>query len=57
MVANLAYCAKASDVETVFVDGRKMVENRRLLTTDQTALCREAQERFEAIVGRISIEN
>ncbi len=53
MVANLAYCAKASDVETVFVDGRKVVENRRLLTMDQTALCREAQERFDAIKGRV----
>ena len=53
MVANLVYCAKANDVDTVFVDGRKVVENRRLLTIDQIALCREAQERFDAIVGRI----
>lgn len=53
MVANLVYCAKAADVDTVFVDGRKVVENRRLLTMDQTALCRETQERFEAIRGRI----
>ncbi len=53
MVANLVYCAKASDVETVFVDGRKVVENRRLLTMNQAALCLEAQERFEAIKDRI----
>ncbi len=53
IVANLVYCAKASDVETVFVDGRKVVENRRLLTMNQAALCLEAQERFEAIKDRI----
>lgn len=53
MIANLVYCAKASDVDTVFVNGRKVVEGRRLLTMDQTALCREVQERFESIKGRI----
>ena len=29
-VANLVYCGKASDVETVMVGGRIVVENRRI---------------------------
>ena len=31
VVSNLVYCGKASDVETVVVDGRVLVEGRRLL--------------------------
>ncbi|MCL2561567.1 MAG: amidohydrolase [Rikenellaceae bacterium] len=49
MVANLVYCGKASDVDTVIVDGRVVVEGRRLLTLDISDLCREAQQRFQTI--------
>lgn len=34
VVSNLVYCGKASDVETVVVDGRIVVENRRLAGVD-----------------------
>lgn len=53
MLANLVYCAKSSDVDTVIVGGRMVVEGRRLLTLDIAALCREAQERFVQIKGRL----
>lgn len=33
-VANLVYCGKASDVETVMVGGRIVVENRRIPGVD-----------------------
>lgn len=42
LIANLAYCGKASDVDTVFVGGEIVVEGGRLLTSDVRALCREA---------------
>lgn len=48
-VAALVYCAKASDVETVVVDGRIVVENRRIEGLDLAALYRDAA----AAVGRI----
>lgn len=38
IVSNLAYCGKASDVETVVVDGRVVVEQRRVLGVDLAAL-------------------
>lgn len=53
MVANLVYCGKSSDVDTVIVDGRVVVEGRRMLTLDVPALLREAQERFEAVKARL----
>ena len=45
VVANLVYCAKASDVETVIVDGRIVVENRCIDGLDVGALCRRVHER------------
>jgi 5-methylthioadenosine/S-adenosylhomocysteine deaminase len=50
MVANLAYCGKAADVETVIVDGRVVVEGRKLLTLNVSDVCREADRRFADIV-------
>ena len=38
VVSNLVYCGKASDVETVVVDGRIVVENRRVAGVDLPAL-------------------
>ena len=34
LVSNLVYCGKASDVETVVVGGRIVVENRRIAGVD-----------------------
>ena len=41
MVGNLVYAAKAADVDTVIVDGRVVVEGRRLLTLDLDAILAE----------------
>lgn len=49
LVANLVYCGKAADVETVVVDGELVVENRRVLNTDLPRLYRDAA----AAVARI----
>ena len=45
VVANLVYCAKAADVDTVIVDGRIVVENRRIAGVDIGSLCRRVHER------------
>lgn len=38
LVSNIVYCGKASDVDTVMVDGRIVVENRRVAGVDLPAL-------------------
>lgn len=40
VVSNVVYCAKASDVETVVVDGEPVVENRRIRGVDLPELYR-----------------
>ena len=53
LIAHLAYCGKASDVDTVIVDGRVVVQGGQLLTLDVAAVCREANQRFMDIKGRV----
>jgi 5-methylthioadenosine/S-adenosylhomocysteine deaminase len=42
--SHLVYATKATDVETVLVNGRMVVENRRVLTIDEDAVRRKAVE-------------
>jgi cytosine/adenosine deaminase-related metal-dependent hydrolase len=52
-VANqLVWSADGRGVHTVFVDGRKVVDDYRLTTIDERALYQRAQEAGEAIVAR-----
>lgn len=52
LIANLVYCGKASDVDTVIVDGSAVVEGGKLLTADADTLCSEAGERVNEIKNR-----
>lgn len=55
LISNLVYCCKASDVGTVVVDGRILMENRRLAGVDLPALYAAANataERIKQAVGK-----
>ena len=52
-IRNLVNSAQRSDVKTVFVDGKMVVEEGRLLTIDEVRLCREVQRAAEGIWDRI----
>lgn len=52
MVANLVYCAKAADVETVIVNGRIVVENRGVINIDVPVLCGRVAGRVQEIIRR-----
>lgn len=52
MVSNLVYCGKASDVETVVVDGRVVVENRRVMGADLPALYAAVAETVRRITAK-----
>jgi 5-methylthioadenosine/S-adenosylhomocysteine deaminase len=48
----LAYAATAGDVDTVLVDGRVLMENRKLTTIDEEKLKHEVNKRGMRLVGR-----
>jgi 5-methylthioadenosine/S-adenosylhomocysteine deaminase len=52
IVAALVYCAKSSDVDTVFVDGRTVVSGGRMVGYDMEELYRDAQRTVNDIAGR-----
>lgn len=50
LISDLVYCGKASDVETVIVDGRVVVEDRQIKGLDLKELYRKVNETVERIV-------
>lgn len=52
LIANLVYCGKASDVDTVIVDGQVVVKEHQLLMADVQTLCCDAGERVDEIKKR-----
>lgn len=54
VVANLVYSAQASDVDTVIVDGRILMEKRQLLTMDEKQVLYKVQEHTDALLARIN---
>jgi 5-methylthioadenosine/S-adenosylhomocysteine deaminase len=52
VAAALVYSVRASDVETVIVDGVILMEGRRLLTIDKRAVLREAAQRVARLTRR-----
>jgi len=52
-VANLVYCCKASDVDTVMVDGEIRVERGRLCRADVGELCQKAEAAARGILARM----
>jgi 5-methylthioadenosine/S-adenosylhomocysteine deaminase len=53
IVPNLVYAGEGADVETTIVDGRVLMENRRLLTIDGDRVLVEAQRVAERIVHQL----
>ncbi|GAB6173675.1 hypothetical protein JCM15765_31530 [Paradesulfitobacterium aromaticivorans] len=52
--AHLVYAAHAGDVRTVIVDGKILMEERKLLTLDEKRICREVEERAKRIEGELA---
>lgn len=51
--AHLVYTAHAGDVRTVMVDGKFLMEERKLLTLDQAKVCEEAERRAKRIAAEL----
>jgi 5-methylthioadenosine/S-adenosylhomocysteine deaminase len=52
--SQLVYATKASDVETVIINGRAVMENRRVITIDERSVRAKANEYRDRI--RKSVE-
>jgi 5-methylthioadenosine/S-adenosylhomocysteine deaminase len=52
--SDLVYATKASDVETVLINGRIVMRNRRLLTLNETAVKNEARAFRENIIKSLA---
>ncbi len=54
-VSSLVYAAIGSEVETVVIDGRPVMEAGRVLTVDETARLRDAERAAAGLLGRARI--
>ncbi|ODA39067.1 amidohydrolase [Desulfosporosinus sp. BG] len=52
--AHLVYVAHAGDVRTVMVDGKFLMEERKLLTMDVGTVCKEAETRAKRISAELN---
>jgi 5-methylthioadenosine/S-adenosylhomocysteine deaminase len=53
LTAGLVYSARASDVQTVMVDGRVIMRDRRLLTIDKDRVLNEVAQHMERLAQRV----
>jgi 5-methylthioadenosine/S-adenosylhomocysteine deaminase len=53
MIASIVYCAKAADVDTVFVDGRMVVSGSRVIGLDTEGLYRKIERTVRDIKARL----
>ena len=54
IVPNLVYAARGHEVETVMIDGKLIMENRRLLTVEEDLVVDDAQKAATALAVRVT---
>ena len=55
-VSHLAYAAQGSDVETVIIDGKIVMENRMVKTVDEERILEQANHRAAGLLDRAGIK-
>ncbi|GAF78734.1 unnamed protein product, partial [marine sediment metagenome] len=56
-VASLVYCANGSDVDTVIVNGKVLMENRKVLSLDEHKVMEKANESAEKLLDEANISS
>jgi len=54
VLQHLVYAAHGDDVDTVIIDGRIVMEEKRLTYADEIEIIRDATEAAQALIGKIS---
>lgn len=52
-IASLVYCANGSDVNTVIIDGKIVMKERKILTVDETEVLKKANEVDRELLKRV----
>jgi cytosine/adenosine deaminase-related metal-dependent hydrolase len=55
-ISNLIYAAEGSDVETVLIDGKVIMQDRTVKTLDESRILQQAHERGQKLLERTGIE-
>ncbi|OPX86748.1 MAG: 5-methylthioadenosine/S-adenosylhomocysteine deaminase [Pelotomaculum sp. PtaB.Bin104] len=53
LIANLVYSSSSADVDTVIVDGKVIMEGRRVLTMDEEKVMWESQKRADQLFSKV----
>ena len=56
VVSSLVYAAEASDVQSVVIDGRLVMQNRQLLTIDEADTVAEANAQAEVLMIQVGLD-
>src|SRR5208282_26401 len=54
VLQHLVYAAHGDDVDTVMIDGRIVMEKKRLTYVNETEIIRDATEAAQALIGKVS---
>ena len=57
VVSSLVYAAEASDVQSVVIDGRLVMQNRELLTIDEADTVAEANAQAEVLMIQVGLDS
>ncbi len=55
-VSTIVYAAHGSDVDTVVIDGKLIMQNRQVLTLDERAVVQDARRRYIEVAGRAGLQ-
>ncbi len=56
-VATVVFGAQGSDVDTVVVDGRVLMQGRKVLALDEGAILEDARRRYRDVAARAGVED
>jgi cytosine/adenosine deaminase-related metal-dependent hydrolase len=55
-ISTIAYAATGTDVDTVVIDGKIVMKNRKVITLDETAILEDVRNRYRAVSKRGNLE-
>ena len=54
LLSQIVYCGKAENIDTVIIDGKIVLRNRKLITLDETKFLDKIQELARNLISRVN---